>query len=371
MQRDFLRLQNALLVQRYSGHTWKIHDLVAFICRSELDSQATEETHVALGDHFLKRAPRTTRGGVWALDSWIERACREYLKTSSRLREGKNLLSELSAPAKAEGRYDMFLELSLELVGKQSGQDLWIEYHHAHCAALVGADRYALTIAEQLCLRRTTPQEHLLTLAATRLCSEIIHAAGDSTTAHRRLELALKGFEAKSRKDAPALNQARGVLAGLLTSLGRIADAIQILDRLILDAQQRGDDRGGAVNITRKALALMDRRELDDASTLLDAAHAVFMSRGDRRGSAWVDTNRAEIALLKHDDKRALAHLRDAEAIHVEINLAALDHRTQLSRCADLSRDSEIRTVIDREIRRIDQARQAAAKRFRMPPDSI
>ena len=50
---DFSSLQRNLLVQQYTHHSWKIHDLIALICRGEIDPAT--QVLLALARQFAQK----------------------------------------------------------------------------------------------------------------------------------------------------------------------------------------------------------------------------------------------------------------------------------------------------------------------------
>ena len=98
----FRKLETNLLVRKHKRSWWQIHELIAFMYRSELEPDERERLHIALGEHHLRRMDHGPEAR-YRVDEWKVRASREFLRASTEERRGKNLLLSLARPAKKEG----------------------------------------------------------------------------------------------------------------------------------------------------------------------------------------------------------------------------------------------------------------------------
>lgn len=173
--RAFEQLLSHYLVGNHSPYRWKVHDLVAHLSSSSLDSDARDKGHSALGRYFLSGLPRK-RNHILSEEQfvWKERALR-HLKRSKLERElADAVLDEMSGTAKARGHYALFLGLSADAANEEPARNLWIKYHHAHCALILGNTSYCLKLIQPLLYNPTVIEDKTQHLAFTRLYAETL-----------------------------------------------------------------------------------------------------------------------------------------------------------------------------------------------------
>ena len=356
----FGRLQRNLLVQRYLSAWWRIHELVASMSKSEMESADREEVHALLGEHYLRRIDGGPRARIH-VDEWQVRACREFLGAGAQAKRGKDLLMSLAAPAKASGQYDLFTELSSGLIGRQAGEYLWIDYHHAHCAYILGAEAGCLRAVQALLKKGP---EFSLRLAAIRLEAEAAASLGDTEAAIAILSEAIEAFSADSSGARTVYAHAKSVLAGLLTKQGDLARASRLVDELIEEAQRAEDLRGGAVALTRRAMILMAQGRLADARPLLSTTGHLFDECGDMRARAWSFMLQAELEIIGGDAGAGIEPLRQAEVIASAIGQAGAEYREQLRRVLAHTDNDTVTEIVNREFSRVARARDRARRRL-------
>lgn len=359
----FERIQRNLLVQRYSRYSWKLHELIALICGTTIPEPEREEIHDALGQHYASRiASRRARHQV---DIWSIRACREFLRTRKNLETGKRLLGDLAAAAKAEGRYELFLELSSPLVGRQNGQHLWIDYHYAHCAYIVGDEIRSLRVLEPIRLAAVADGSQRLRLAATRLHAEILSGLGDAAAGHTLLADAVGSFRATSPGDATLLAHAQGVLAFIRIQLSRFSEADRLLEELLESANRRRDPRGRGVSLSYQAISLTAQGRGEEGTSLVRTAESLFRAFGDRRATAWTLRIRLNEDLRRERLTDASTLFAESQRISEEIGEASLGYRNELATLRRLATETPMERPISEEIERVDTVRRTVARRAR------
>ena len=282
----FEQLQFHYLVGNHSLYRWKVHDLVAYLSRSSLDASAQDRGHSALGRYFLRGLPQkpnlilSEEQFVWKV-----RAFRHLRRSKVDLELARAVLQELASTAKARGHYAMFVELSAEVVRSQPDRDRWIDYHHAHCALILGYSAYCLRLMEPLLYDADVIRNGTQRLAFTRLYAEALGSIGEEQAAIAALKPTLESTRSGGVSSV-AHAQARSVLVWLLTRVGDYADALSQCDELLAEAQRIGLERGGAVALTRKGAILLGRALPKEAAGLFTTAAELFRRVEDRRGGS-------------------------------------------------------------------------------------
>jgi tetratricopeptide (TPR) repeat protein len=250
IRREFRSLHRGFLVERYDRDRWKVHDLVASICRLTLASDLVKSGHAALGRHYegLAEAARD-RGDE---ETWLDytiKACRALDRSSQRDDLLERSLAAVAPGIKRRGAHVVFLELSRNLICNRPVSDLWMFYHFAHCCFVLGLFDETVEYTRRI-LQSATRRDPTLRLSASRLFSEALAAIGDEERAYENLTGALAA--AKGQRISPtSYAQARSVLAGLETKLNKFKLAHQHIEELVSEAEQINQPFGRAIVFCR------------------------------------------------------------------------------------------------------------------------
>lgn len=347
VEEAFGDLQRHFLVTKQSSYRWRIHDLVATLSRPLLAPEDQARAHAALGHYFLQGLSRR-RGVVLDDDQflWKVRAYRQLRQSSAEAATALAILDELSGTAKARGHYALFLELSREVLLADGDHSPWIDYHHAHCALVLGHPDYCRRVIEPRLYDPAVVADASMRLSFNRLYAE---ALGSTRQEDLGLQVLRDALAASSRKTAGArsLAHARSSLAWLLTRTAAYAEAEAVAREGLTEAQDRKDHRGSAVGWTRLGILSLHRGERLEAARAFDTAIDLFRRARDRRGQAWTLFNVAECSLLAGDADKATACLREAAAIAADIGECSVDLRETLERMLPLAAGLPIRPMIE------------------------
>jgi tetratricopeptide (TPR) repeat protein len=352
----FEQLRSHYLVGNHSPYRWKVHDLISYLSRSSLDAGSRDKGHSALGRYFLRGLPQ--KPNIILSEEqfvWKVRAYRHLRRSKVDLNFARAVLKELASTAKARGHYAMFVELSAEVVTSQPDRDRWIDYHHAHCALVLGYSAYSLRMMEPLLYDADVIRSPTQRLAFTRLYAEALGSMGEEQAAMAALKPTLESAHSGGVSSV-AHSQAKSVLVWLLTRVGNYADASDVCDELLAEAQRMRLERGGAVALTRKGVILLGRALPKEAADLFTTATELFRHVGDRRGEAWSLSKLAECQLLLCDEASALRTFREASAINLDIGECGIDYRESIARMKSETKSQKLVQLIDQETERMELA---------------
>lgn len=352
--RAFEQLLSHYLVGNHSPYRWKVHDLVAHLSSSSLDSDARDKGHSALGRYFLSGLPRK-RNHILSEEQfvWKERALR-HLKRSKLERElADAVLDEMSGTAKARGHYALFLGLSADAANEEPARNLWIKYHHAHCALILGNASYCLKLIQPLLYNPAVIEDKTQHLAFTRLYAETLAEIRQEQAAIEALRPTIEAIEVGTVNQV-ALTQAKSILVWLLTRTGEFSEALSLCDELLAEAKLLNHQRGGAIAFTRKGAILLAQGSYTEAADFFTHAASLFREAGDRRGEGWSLSKLAECQLLLGEEAIALKTFEDVKAITSDIGECGTDYGDSLARMRATSRSPQLLELLDQEIHRLN-----------------
>lgn len=352
VEQAFEALQRRFLISKYTPYRWKVHELISILSKPLVSSSELSHIHSLLGHHFLRGLPRE-RYKILPKDSFLlkVRAYR-HLRQSKKCRKLANaVLEELSTTAKAHGYYSLFIELSREIVHKDPKTYLWLSYHHAHCALILGQEVYCLRLIEPLLNEPKVLSNFIVNISLNRLCSEALV----SSNITRAIEILMKAISTAPKEAIGTLPyaHARSTLASFHTRIGSYAEAEKLAWELLGEAERKNDKRRGAVAWATLGVAKMRAGKIQEAIDPLNRAKALFTISQDQRGIAWALTNTAECNLLCGELMLAETNLRQAIAITSDIGACSLDLVESLNRIMNLSKSRALAGIIQAELDRV------------------
>lgn len=354
----FEDLQRGYLVQRYSLYRWRVHDLVAHLCLATMDPLRQQAVHAELGRYFLRGLPMQSRGLLSDEDFlWKAKACRHLRRSAKDLHLAERVLLSLASTAKTHGRYLAYRQLTGEMIAASPDRDPWVDYHHAHCALILGQSEYSRQVTGDMLGRPAVAADPTLRLAASRLHAEALGAAGDY---RRALEVLTEQLASDISGDggSVALAHARSVLAWLYVKTEEYDKAASIVETLLADARRRGDKRGVAVGLTWSGIIARLLGSPDRAIPVLSAAAVLFRDCEDRRGQAWALSNRAECEWDTGIPEDAMQSFRVVSRIAADIGECGADYTDLLQRLAMKTAQHRLRDLVRSEGRRVSGARR-------------
>lgn len=346
-------LQQRYLVSQHTPYRWKVHELAGLLARTALSSSQQEEAHSKLGHYFLRGLPR---GREILSDEefvWKVRAYRHLWKSEADKALAIAVLDELAATTKARGHYSLFLELSAEVLSEQGLPSMWVRYHHAHCALVLGHPSYCLKVIEPLLYADEGVLDAIQSLAFSRLYAEALGSMGEEGAALASLEAAIEAAETR-QVGGVARAQAGSVVAWLQTRLGDYDEALASCNALLADAHKRHDARGGAVALARKGILQVRRGELMDARKQLEASVELFREVGDRRGEGWSLSHLAECELLSERPIEAEKSYSAASAVAAAIGESGVDYQEVTRRLLKIATSEKLTSLLQSEMKRFD-----------------
>jgi tetratricopeptide (TPR) repeat protein len=350
--RLFFLLNRAFLVQKYDADRWVIHDLVANFCRGKIDDRLLVRAHQAIGRYLETLASEVSTPRSLHL---MTRACRHFIATGQMEHVAAAILSKIASQLKKHGEYRQLIELIKPLFLKLTGRERWLNYHYAHCLFIVGELDDALNASENL-LRCDLSDDATLRLAACRLYSEALGAAGNSQHGEIVLANAIRATELSKVRGVGA-RQALTALAGLEFQNGRIASAKTRLTQCLREAERSSDGHGMAIPLVWLGMIEFRNGSAESALAHFDKATRLFLDELDERGQAWAKTHAAEALIELGRQREAQSHLRSALEIYSDMGVRDRWLKEQLRRIVtrrDL--DGELRDLVNEALGDLRQA---------------
>ncbi len=348
-------LQRRFLVSRHTQYRWSVHELLRVLLHPLMSSDQVSKANGLLGLYFLRGISRRPSALLEA-DEFLSkvRAFRFLMNCTEKVTVAKSVLEEIVATAKMQGHYELFIELSRAVVCINPRDRPWLTYHHAHCALILGRIDYCLNLVKPLLQDSKVITSPQLRLSCIRLYAEALGSLDQPTTAVVALKDAIQSTPDAARNSRPYV-QARSTFSWLLCRCGLYAESAELARELLAEAQRKKDIRSGAVGWARLGIAQLRLQDLANASASLDSAKNLFISTGDRRGTAWACVAAAECSLTAGEMPQAEMHLREGAAIASSIGECSIDLQESLKRMLALSPSAPIEALIVGEQHRIRQ----------------
>ncbi|MGY8669294.1 NB-ARC domain-containing protein [Bradyrhizobium sp. UFLA05-109] len=344
----FYSLNRAFLVESYGADKWRVHDLVADLCRDSLDEKVASAVHRTLGNFYnqISSGWRARPKDEASLQNKI-RACKHFAQTGYMKFEAERLVKLIVSELKRKGYYRQLIDLIRPL--RHAGGDKWLDYHFGHCFLILRHIPEAIDVAEEL-IHGDVSDDSNLRLASYRLYAEAIHASGDSIFAERVLSNAIATTSTRSL-NAVTGRQAQMILAGLEIKNGKISVARGRLDSSLKQAEAESDERGAAVANTWIGISQLIENKLIDAERSLSLAEISFEKARDMRGLAWALTKLAEAKARLSKPQDALVKLRSASQIYDELDIYDPEYLASLQRIvSDADHEENLSEFVTKEL---------------------
>jgi ATP/maltotriose-dependent transcriptional regulator MalT len=344
----FLSLNRSFLIETFGDNRWRVHDLVASMCRESVDVKVAGAVHRLLGHHYnqmsggWKNKPKDDND----LQNKIK-AFKHFSASGHMSLEASRVIKMVTPELKRRGYYHQLIDLLRRVRG--IGIDKWIDYHFAHCLLITAKVSEAIEIGEQL-IHSDLSSDTNLRLASYRLYAEALHASGDTVLAEKVLSDAIESTNL-SNVYAATRRHAVTMLAALELQNGKVAIAKQRLSACLQEAERDEDERGVAIAKMRLGIASFSEKRFEEASKLFLSACQTFESVRDMRGHAWALTRLAESMIAFKEGRGALPLLKRASEIYDELDISEPDYLETLRRLSQTTaRGRRLRELVSSEL---------------------
>ena len=345
--RAFMRLQTLLLVESRGSARWAVHPFVAEHTLNDTDD-LTKQSMLRDLCEFSRDGIRNLRPNQMTHQSLVAgiRAAR-YAQRAKDVDESHEIITSIASAAKRLGYYRSLLELCQWQMA-QDRYDPWVEYHYAHCELILGNPRVTAAV---LSGQEWPDEDAALGFASARILSDAQSQLGDLNSAISGLRRALGHDPGSRRGSLMSYQQAKAMLARLLTESGSFTQARTLAGEL---ARTMRDQRSLAV-IAMLLGRLDSVNSPRDAERRFRTAMTKFRSVGDRRGYAWATRSLAEVLIRQgRTGGEARRLVRESVSICSRISGSTLEYSEWLQRMRKAYiEDAAMLNLIDHEAIRV------------------